>query len=65
MEPKLAEDLMVGAKPIAEFMGLPVRQIFYLAETGRLPLFKIGNKWAARKSAIERHLANLENGKAA
>ena len=60
MDANLAEDLMIGAKPVATFLGLPVRQVFYMAEKGQLPLFKIGGKWAGRKSAITAHIAQLE-----
>jgi hypothetical protein len=62
MEMKLSDDLMVGAKPIAEWLGLPVRQVFYLAEMGRLPLFKMGKLWAGRKSTLKQHIETLERG---
>lgn len=65
MEENLADDLMVGAKPIAKFMGLTERQIFYMAEIRQLPIFKIGNKLAARKSKLRQHLTELESGQAA
>jgi hypothetical protein len=38
--------------------------VFYLAEGGRLPLFKIGNRWCARKSTLIEHIAKLERGEA-
>src|SRR5205809_274312 len=60
MDTKLADDLMIGAKPIATFLGLPVRQIFYMAEKGQLPLFKVGGTVAGRKSTITAHFAKLE-----
>jgi hypothetical protein len=56
----LADDLMVGVKPIAKFTGLQERVIFHLAPRGHLPLFKIGGRWAARKSTLRQHLAKLE-----
>ena len=57
---------MIGAKLIASFLGLPVRQIFYMAEKGQLPLFRVGAKIAGRKSTITAHIAQLESaGKAA
>jgi hypothetical protein len=34
-------------------------------ETGRLPIFKIGNQWAGRKSSIARHFEKLESEKTA
>lgn len=60
METTLADDLMVGAKAISEWLGIAQRKIFYMAETGQLPLFKIGGKWAGRKSTIQKRIAELE-----
>ncbi|UPJ99465.1 helix-turn-helix domain-containing protein [Bradyrhizobium sp. 172] len=57
---KLADDLMIGAKPIATELGVPLRQAFYLLETGKIPGFKIGAKWAARKSTLKAFVDNLE-----
>jgi hypothetical protein len=61
MDVNLADDLMIGAKPIAAFLGLPVRQVFYMMENGQLPAFKIGSKWGARKSTLADHIASLES----
>ncbi len=60
MNSEFSEDLMIGAKTVAGWMGVPVRQVFYMAEGGQLPLFKIGGKWAGRKSTITAHIARLE-----
>jgi hypothetical protein len=56
----LADDLLEGVGKIARFTGLKPRRVFYLAEGGRLPLFKIGNRWCARKSTLIEHIASLE-----
>lgn len=57
----LAGDLLDGVTAIAAFTGWPERRIYYLAEKGLLPLFKIGErKWCARKSTLRRHIDNLE-----
>ena len=60
----LANDLLEGVGRIARFTGLKPRRVFYLAESGRLPLFKIGNRWCARKSTLIEHIAKLERGEA-
>jgi hypothetical protein len=60
----LADDLLEGVGKIARFTGLKPRRVFYLAEGGRLPLFKIGNRWCARKSTLIEHIAKLERGEA-
>jgi hypothetical protein len=68
MENPLAGDLMIGVKAIAEWLGIAPRKVFYMAETGQLPgLFKIGSKWAGRKSTIQRRITELEtqSGRAA
>ena len=58
----LAGDLLDGVTAIAAFTGWPERRIYYLAEKGLLPLFKIGErKWCARKSTLRRHIDNLES----
>jgi hypothetical protein len=53
---KLADDLLDGVKAIAAFTGLPERRVYYLAENQLLPLFKLGDRWAGRKSTLRRHL---------
>ena len=59
----LATDLLDGVAAIAEFVGLPQRRVYYLAENGKLPLFKLGDrKWQGRKSTLRQHMAKLEAG---
>ena len=58
----LADDLLEGVAAIAAFTGMKPRRVFYLAEAGKLPLFKIGNKWCARKSTLVTYIAALEGG---
>lgn len=63
MESDLASDLLDGVAEIAEFTGLPERRVYYLAERGLLPLFKMGDrKWQARRSTLRRHIESLEAG---
>lgn len=61
----LASDLMYGAKVIGASIGLDPRQANYMLETGKLPGFKLGNKWVARRSAIKEHIRKLEAERAA
>ena len=56
----LAADLIYGAKVIGAYVGADPRQANYMLETGKLPGFKLGNKWVARKSAILEHFKKLE-----
>lgn len=57
----LADDLLSGVEAIAAFTGLKKRKIYYLAESGRLPVFKLDDRvWCARKSTLRKHIDNLE-----
>jgi excisionase family DNA binding protein len=57
----LADDLLDGVPAIAAFTGWSQRQIYHLAEKGKLPLFKVGErKWCARKSTLKAHIVKLE-----
>jgi hypothetical protein len=57
----LASDLLDGVTAIAQFTGWRERRVYYLAERGLLPLFKIDRKWQGRKSTLRQHIANLES----
>jgi hypothetical protein len=60
----LSDDLLYGVPEIANFTGLPARQIYHLLERGLLPAFKVGDKkgsmWCSRKSSLARHMDGLE-----
>src|SRR5262249_9844501 len=61
-ENDIADDLLDGMKAICRFLNIKERQGYELAETGRLPLFKLGDrKWQARKSTLRRHIESLES----
>jgi hypothetical protein len=62
---QLSADLLEGVQAIAKFTGLKPRRIFYLAEHAKLPLFKIGSRWCARRSTLVAYIARLESGEAA
>lgn len=54
-EPALADDMLEGARAIAEFIygtGANPRKAYRAIEVGRLPIFRIWNRLCARKSAI-------------
>ncbi len=59
-ENDLADDLLEGADEIAAFMGWNRRRVFYLAERELMPIFRIGNRLAARKSALRRRIEDME-----
>lgn len=53
--PAIAEDLLHGAEEIAAFLfGSKAlrRKIYHLAETSRLPVFRLGSVLCARRSVL-------------
>ena len=58
----LKDDLLVNVNAIAEYVNKTPRQVYYLLEHGFLPAFKLGGLWQARKSTINRHIEQLEEG---
>ena len=59
----LAGDLLDGVDAISKFTGWPPRRVYYLAERGLLPLFKVGDrKWQARRSTLRSYIERLEAG---
>ena len=54
-------DTLVGIALIAAFIKKSERQTYYLAETGQLPMFKLGGKWHLRKSRYLKHIEALED----
>jgi hypothetical protein len=53
----LASDLLIGASAIAEETGLSVRQVFYFAQRGELPVKKMGRLLTASRSRLRAHFA--------
>ena len=54
-DPALAADLLRGADQIAEFIFGKAggrRKVYYLAESSRLPVFRLGAVLCARRSVI-------------
>ena len=53
--PELADDLLMGAAAISTFMFGAAdqrRRIYWMADVGQLPVFRIGSILCARKSSI-------------
>ena len=60
---ELANDLLRGADEIAEFLfgdSGKRRKVYHLAETSRLPTFKIGSLLHARKSVLLQFIEDQE-----
>jgi hypothetical protein len=59
----LASDLLRGAEEIADFMfgnKAQRRKVYHLAETSRLPVFKLGSVLCARRSVLMAWIADQE-----
>ena len=61
MNSDLESDLIIGVPAIADWMRVPKRKLFYLAQAKKLPFFKIGEQWACRKSTMIKYVAELEH----
>lgn len=57
-DPRLADDLLIGAPAIAEELGVEVHAIYHLFKTKRLPIGKLGKNLFASRSKLRR-AANL------
>jgi hypothetical protein len=55
----LKDDILWGAKAIAEEIKRTERQTSYLLETGRLPGKKIGGRWTSTRTALRRRFDPL------
>lgn len=66
----LADDILEGADAIADFLfrvtsddqrGRNRRKVYHLAESSRLPIFRLGSLLCARKSKLLDFIAAQEN----
>jgi len=55
-ERPLADDLLHGAKEIANFLGITERQAFHQIEEGNIAVARMGRKIVGSKSALRRRL---------
>ena len=53
-------DLLTGAEAIATLLGVKPRRVYHLAETQRLPIFRIGSTLCARRSTLRRWIEDME-----
>lgn len=60
----LAADLLRGADMIAEYLfgdARDRRKVYHLAETSRLPVFRLGAVLCARRSVLKEWITQQEN----
>ena len=53
-------DILIGADQIGKFLNSNPRRAYRLLETGQIPAFKLGGRWYARKSTLEKRFAEQE-----
>lgn len=59
----LSEDMLVGGFAISEYLfgsRRDRRRVYALADSGRLPIFRLGNVLCARKSTLRAYISKLE-----
>lgn len=53
-------DLLMSANAIAKHLGITRRQTYRLVYDGIIPTFKLGGTVAARRSSLDKWVAELE-----
>ena len=53
----LRDDLLTGARAIADYTGWPLRRVYLAAEKRHLPIGRTGSLLTARKSELDRHFS--------
>ena len=59
----IADDLLRGAEAIADFLygdATQRRKVYHLAETSRLPIFRLGSVLCARRTVLLHWINELE-----
>lgn len=56
----LRDDLLTGAKAIADYLGWPERRVYHFASKKYLPIGSVGGLLTARKSELDRALSVTE-----
>ncbi len=53
-KPKLADDLLLGGRAIAEELGINEDKLHYWIKKGRIPVGHIGKTMIARRSELQK-----------
>ncbi|WP_312412048.1 helix-turn-helix domain-containing protein [Shinella sp.] len=56
---EISGDILMGAKAIAEYLGITSRQLYRLVYKDVIPTFKLGGSVAARRSALNKWMDGL------
>ena len=63
METRVKDDLLKGAKAIADEIGESERAAYYLLENRIIPAGKLNGIWIASRSALKEHYRELTSGR--
>jgi hypothetical protein len=55
------DDILHGADQIGAYLNVSARRCFHMLENGFIPSFKLGARWAARKSRLDSFMAEQED----
>ncbi|MBO0132369.1 hypothetical protein [Agrobacterium burrii] len=53
-------EVIVGARNIAEVIGVPAQRVHVMSERKEIPVFKMGGSIAIRRATLESWIAGLE-----
>ncbi|MBP2311909.1 hypothetical protein [Azospirillum soli] len=56
----IGQDVLYGADAVGAFTGLNPRQVYHLAQTNKIPVFRMGTLICARKSTLLRWIEEQE-----
>jgi hypothetical protein len=56
---RIADDLLIGASAIAEYLGMSEEAVYHLRRTKRLPIGKLGGNLIASRRKLTRAIAAL------
>jgi hypothetical protein len=59
---RLADDLLLGAKSIGDFIGRSEDQVYYLARVGKWPIGRLGKDLIASKAKLTSHANKITSG---
>ena len=59
----MAEEKIMQAKEVAEYLHLHLFTVHKFAREGRIPAFKLGNDWRFKKSSLEEWIKKEEENR--
>ena len=59
----MAEEKIMQAKEVAEYLHLHLFTVHKFAREGRIPAFKLGNDWRFKKSSLEEWIKKEEKNR--